>query len=110
MKEIKVKNTKSVFYELSLLRRAEVNLVSYINSLYNVSCYLITHSKPVKVIIAGGKGQNTKSVIFMPPVLPMGEAGVTLTSFLDSLYVVSDYLAIHSKAEKVVIHEKMGKS
>ena len=58
-KEIKAKNTKSVFYDPSFTTRASEGM----DSLCNVSHYLPIHSKPENTIIKWGGGEAKKQTL-----------------------------------------------
>ena len=75
-----------------------------------LSQYLLIHSEAIKATIKEIKAK-TKNRLFYDPSLSHngggggGGRGVKLTGYLDSPYMLSQYLLIHSEAIKATIKE-----
>ena len=91
-----------------------VKLTGYLDSPHMLSQYLLIYSEAIKATIKEIKAK-TQNQLFYDPSLPHkgrgggggggGGWGVKLTSYLDSPYMLSQYLLIHSEAIKAAIKE-----
>ena len=72
-----------------------------------LSQYLLIYSEAIKATIKEikAKTQNRLHVFYDPSLTHKGGRGVKLTGYLDSPYMLSQYLLIHSEAIEATIKE-----
>ena len=84
-----------------------VKLTGYLDSPHMLSQYLLIYSEAIKATIKEIKAK-TQNWLFYDPSLTHkggGGRGVKLTGYLDSPYMLSQYLLIHFEAIKATIKE-----
>ena len=84
-----------------------VKLTSYLDSPHMLSQYLLIHSEAIKATIREIKAETQNRLFYDPSLTHKGGGGggVKLTVYLDSPYMLSQYLLIHSEAIKATIKE-----
>ena len=82
-----------------------VKLSGYLDSPYMLSQYLLIHSEAIKATIKEIKAKTQNWLFYDPSLTHKGGRGVKLTGYLDSPYMLSQYLLIHSEAIKATIKE-----
>ena len=83
-----------------------VKLTGYLDSPHMFSQYLLIYSEAIKAIIKEIKAKTQNRLFYDPILTHKGEGrGVKLTGYLDSPYMLSQYLLIHSEAIKATIKE-----
>ena len=70
-----------------------------------LSQYLLINSEAIKATIKEIKAKIQKRLFYDPSLTHKGGWGVKLTGYLDSPYMLSQYLLIHSEAIKATIKE-----
>ena len=112
IKEIKAKTQNQLFYDPSLPHKGGGGGGGggKIDQLFRLSIYVfpipLNTFWSYKSSNKGDIRQKLKISYFMTPVWPIrGDQGVKLTGYLDSPYMLSQYLLIHSEAIKATIKE-----
>ena len=82
-----------------------VKLTGYLDSPYMLSQYLLIHSEAIKATIKEIKAKTQNRLFYDPSLTHRGGQGVKLTGYLDSPYMLSQYLLLHSEAIKATIKE-----
>ena len=88
-----------------------VKLTSYLDSPHMLSQYLLIYSEAIKATIKEIKVKTQNRIFYDPSLTHKGGGGgggrgvKTLTGYLDSPYMLSQYLLIHSEAIKATIKE-----
>ena len=83
-----------------------VKLTGYLDSLHMLSQYLLIYSEAIKGTIKEIKAKTQNRLFYDPSLTHKGGGqGVKLTGYLDSPYMLSQYLLIHSEAIKATIKE-----
>ena len=67
--------------------------------------YLLIYSEAIKETIKEIKAKIQKRLFYDPSLTHKGGRAVKLTGYLDSPYMLSQYLLIHSEAIKATIKE-----
>ena len=89
----------------------EVKLTGYLDSPHMLSQYLLIRSEAIKATIKEIKAKTQNRLFYDPSLTHKGGSegggggGVKLTGYLDSPYMLSQYLLIHSEAIKATIKE-----
>ena len=99
IKEIKAKTQNRLFYDPSLTHKGSqgVKLTGYLDSPHMLSQYLLIYSEAIKATIKEIKAKIQKRLFYDPSLTHKGGGrGVKLTGYLDSPYMLSQYLLIHS--------------
>ena len=102
------KTQNHLFYDPSLSHKGDqgVNLTGYLDSSHMVSQYLLIHSKALKATIKEIKAKTQNQLFYdLSLTHKGGSGGIKLTGYLDSPYMLSQYLLIHSEAIKATIKE-----
>ena len=90
-----------------------VKLTGYLDSPHMLSQYLLIYSE-AKATIKKIKAKTQNRLFYDPSLTHKGGGGggqgLKLTSYLDSPYMLSQYLLIHSEAIKATIKEIEGKN
>ena len=82
-----------------------VKLTSYLDSPHMLSQYLLIYSEAIKATIKEIKAKTQNRLFYDPTLTRKRGSGVKLTGYLDSPYMLSQYLLIHSEAIKATIKE-----
>ena len=89
-----------------------VKLTGYLDSPHMLSQYLLIHSEAIKATIKEIKAKTQNRLFYDPSLTHKGGSGVgggggvvKLTGYLDSPYLLSQYLLIYSEAIKATIKE-----
>ena len=82
-----------------------VKLTGYLDSLHMLSQYLLIYSEAIKATIKEIKAKTQNRLFYDLSLTHKGGSGVKLTGYLDSPYMLSQYLLIHSEAIKATIKE-----
>ena len=82
-----------------------VKLTGYLDSPHMLSQYLLIYSEAIKATIKEIKAKTQNRLFYDPSLTHKGGRGVKLTGYLDSPYMLSQYLLIHSEAIKATIKE-----
>ena len=82
-----------------------VKLTGHLDSPHMLSQYLLIYSEAIKTTIKEIKAKTQNRLFYDPSLTHKGGSGVKLTSYLDSPYMLSQYLLIHSEAIKATIKE-----
>ena len=86
-----------------------VKLTSYLDSPHTLSQYLLIYSEAIKATIKEIKAKTQNRLFYDPSLTHKGGGGggrgVKLTGYLDSPYMLSQYLLIHSEAIKATIKD-----
>ena len=82
-----------------------VKLTGYLDSPPMLSQYLLIYSEAIKATIKEIKAKTQNRLFYDPSLTHKGGRGVKLTGYLDSPYMLSQYLLIHSEAIKATIKE-----
>ena len=85
-------------------------LTGYLDSPHMLSQYLLIYSEAIKATIKEIKAKTQNRLFYDPSLTHKGGSGVKLTGYLDSPYMLSQYLLIHSEAIKATIKEIQGKN
>ena len=72
--------------------------------------YLLIYSEATKATIKEIKAKTQNRLFCDPSFTHKGGSGVKLTGYLDSPYMLSQYLLIYSEAIKATIKEIQGKN
>ena len=75
-----------------------------------LSQYLLIYSEAIKATIKEIKAKTQNRLFYDPSLTHKGDRGVKLTGYLDSPYMLSQYLLIHSEAIKATIKEIKAKT
>ena len=75
-----------------------------------LSQYLLIHSEGIKATIKEIKAKTQNRLFYYPSLTHKGGPGVKLTGYLDSPYVLFQYLLIYSEAIKATIKEIKAKT
>ena len=108
IKEIQGINSKAAIYDPSLAHKGGgqgVKLTGYLGSPHTLSQYLLIYSEAIKATIKEIKAKTQNRLFYDPSLTHKGGSGVKLTDYLDSPYMLSQYLLIHSDAIKATIKE-----
>ena len=70
-----------------------------------LSQYLLIYSEAIKATIKEIKAKTPNQLFYDPSLTHKGGSGGNLTGYLDSPYMLSQYLLIHSEATKATIKE-----
>ena len=84
-----------------------VKLTGYLDSPHMLSQYLLKYSEVIEATIKEIKAKTQNQLFYNPSLTHGGGGGrwVKLTGYLDSPYMLSQYLLIHSEAIKATIKE-----
>ena len=82
-----------------------VKLTGYLDSPHTLSQYLLIYSEAIKATIKEIKAKTQNRLFYDPSLTHKGGSGGKLTGYLDSPYMLSQYLLIHSEAIKATIKE-----
>ena len=83
-----------------------VKLTGYLDSPHMLSQYLLIYSEAIKATIKEIKAKIQNQLFYDPSLTHKGGgSGVKLTGYLDSPYMLSQYLLIHSEAIKATIKD-----
>ena len=111
IKEIKAKTQNRLFYDPTLTHKGGsvggrgVKLTGYLDSPHMLSQYLLIYSEAIKATIKEIKAKTQNRLFYDPTLTHKGGSGVKLIGYLDSPYMLSQYLLIHSEAIKATIKE-----
>ena len=87
-----------------------VKLTGYLDSPHMLSQYLLIYSEAIKATIKKIKAKTQNRLFYDPSLTHKGGLGVKLTGYLDSPYMLSQYLLIYSEAIKATIKEIKAKT
>ena len=93
-----------------------VKLTGYLDSPHMLSQYLLIYSEAIKATIKEIKAKTPNRLFYDPSLMHKGGGGggggrgVKLTGYLDSPYMLSQYLLIYSEAIKATIKEIKAKT
>ena len=83
-----------------------VKLTGYLDSPHMLSQHLLIYSEAIKATIKEISGKTQNGLFYDPSLTHRGGVGgVKLTGYLNSPYMLSQYLLIHSEAIKATIKE-----
>ena len=82
-----------------------VKLTGYLDSPHMLSQYLLIYSEAIKATITEIKAKTQNRLFYDPSLTHKEGSGVKLTGYLDSPYMLSQYLLIHSEAIKATTKE-----